>query len=136
MLGIGLSSLVGEGQEEQLYLPFEDELLKTGIIQRGCPVNNLVQEMSGVDDEFRQRLSEILDEWRDTIADGLRRGQAEGAVNPDADPDEAGTFVVACLMGAVGFAKSAGDVTPFDVCRRVLDTYVETLKPKAGSTAA
>ena len=29
LLGIGLSSLVGEGQEEQLYLPFEDKLLKT-----------------------------------------------------------------------------------------------------------
>jgi AcrR family transcriptional regulator len=113
----------------------EEELLKTGILQRGCPVNNLVQEMSGVDDGFRQRLSAILQEWRDTIADGLRRGQAAGTVNQEANPEEAGTFIVACLMGAVGFAKNAGDVMPFDLCRRVLDTYVETLRPKAAASA-
>jgi AcrR family transcriptional regulator len=107
----------------------EDELLKNGILERGCPLNNLVQEMSGVDDGFRERLAEVLEEWRDTIADGLRRGQAAGSVDPAADPDEAGTFVVATLMGAVGFAKNARNVLPFDACRRVLDSYAESLRP-------
>jgi AcrR family transcriptional regulator len=113
----------------------EDELLKIGILERGCPLNNLVQEMSGVDEGFRKRLGAILQEWRDTIADGLRGGQAAGTVNRESDPDEAGTFVVAALMGAVGFAKNAQDVMPFDACRRVLDTYLETLRPgKVAST--
>ena len=111
----------------------EQELLKAGILERGCPLNNLVQEMSGVDDGFRQRLSAILQEWRDTIADGLRRGQADGTVNQEANPEEAGTFVVACLMGAVGFAKNAGDVMPFDLCRRALESYVETLRPQVST---
>ncbi|MHC4091122.1 MAG: TetR/AcrR family transcriptional regulator [Planctomycetota bacterium] len=111
----------------------EDELLKTGIIKRGCPLNNLVQEMSGVEEGFRQRLADVLEEWRDTIADGLRSGQAEGTVNPESDAEEAGTFIVAVLMGAVGFAKNAQDVMPFDACRRVLDTYLETLKPKTAT---
>jgi TetR/AcrR family transcriptional repressor of nem operon len=108
----------------------EYELTRTGILQRGCPLNNLIQEMSGVDDGFRQRLASILKEWRDTIANGLRTGQAAGTVNRKADPDEAGTFIVAVLMGAVGFAKNAQDVLPFESCRRVLDGYVETLRPK------
>src|SRR5687767_13679744 len=30
----------------------------------GCPSNNLCQEMSPVDEGFRQRLNAILDEWR------------------------------------------------------------------------
>lgn len=108
----------------------EDELMKAGILQRGCPLNNLIQEMSGVDDGFRQRLASILSEWRDTIANGLRGGQAAGTVNRKANPDEAGTFIVAALMGAVGFAKNAQDVLPFETCRRVLEVYVETLRPK------
>ena len=107
----------------------EDELRKTGILERGCPVNNLVQEMSGVDEGFRERLASVLKEWRDTIADGLRAGQTAGTVKPDTDPDEAATFVVAVLMGAVGFAKNAQDLVPFDACRRVLDTYVGSLRP-------
>ncbi len=108
----------------------EDELRKTGILERGCPLNNLIQEMSGVDDGFRVRLESILREWRDTIADGLRRGHAAGTVDRAVDPDEAGTFIVATLMGAVGFAKNARDVLPFGACRRSLERYVETLRPR------
>ena len=108
----------------------ENELRKTGILERGCPLNNLIQEMSGVDDGFRRRLEGILREWRDTIADGLRGGQSAGTVDRDVDPDEAGTFIVATLMGAVGFAKNARDVLPFGACRRVLERYVESLRPR------
>jgi len=113
----------------------EEELLKTGIVERGCPLNNLVQEMSGVDEGFRERLATILEEWRVTIADGLRAGQADGTVNREANPDEASTFIVAVLMGAVGFAKNAQDLVPFNACRRVLDTYLETLRPGAEPAA-
>jgi len=109
----------------------EEELLKVGVLERGCPVNNLVQEMSGVDDGFRRRLAAILEEWRDTIAEGFRKGQAHGMVSDEVDPEEAGTFVVAALMGGVGFAKNAQDVMPFDLCRRMLESYVETLRPPA-----
>lgn len=114
----------------------EDELLKVGILERGCPLNNLVQEMSGVDEGFRQRLAAILREWRDTIADGLRSGQIAGTVNKEADPDQAATFIVAALMGAVGFAKNAQDILPFDACRRAIDAYVETLRPRLESSIA
>jgi TetR/AcrR family transcriptional repressor of nem operon len=107
----------------------EDELRKTGILERGCPLNNLIQEMSGVDEGFRERLAAILQEWRDTISEGLRNGQTAGTVNRETDPDEAGTFIVAALMGAVGFAKNAQDLVPFDTCRRALNTYLEALRP-------
>lgn len=113
-----------------------EELLKVGILERGCPVNNLVQEMSGVDEGFRERLAEVLQEWQDTVAEGLRAGQAAGKVNPQADPDEAGTFVVAVLMGAVGFAKNAQDVVPFGVCLTVLDRFVDTLQPEVAAPTA
>ncbi len=109
----------------------EKELLKSGIVERGCPLNNLVQEMSGVEEGFRKRLAAVIEEWRDTIAEGLQAGQAEGTVSREVEPDAASTFIVAVLMGAVGIAKNAQDVVPFDACRRVLDTYIETLRPQA-----
>jgi TetR/AcrR family transcriptional regulator, transcriptional repressor for nem operon len=113
----------------------EEELRKTGILKRGCPLNNLIQEMSGVDDGFRKRLAAILEEWRDTIAKGLRDGQASGTVHRKVDPDGAATFIVAALMGAVGFAKNAQTVLPFDACRKALDSYVETLRPRLATPA-
>ncbi len=113
---------------QRMGLRMEEELLKVGILQRGCPVNNLIQEMSGVDEGFRLRLAEILDEWTDAIADGLRRGQASGTVHPDVDPKAVAIFIVASYQGACGIAKNAQDIEPFTACRNRLDTYIETLR--------
>lgn len=114
---------------QRMGLRMEDELLKVGILQKGCPVNNLVQEMSGVDEGFRRRLAEILDEWIDTLADGLRRGQAKGTVRPGIDVEAVATFFVASYQGACGVAKNAQDIEPFTACRNGLDTYSESLRP-------
>ncbi len=114
---------------QRMGLRMEEELLKVGILQKGCPVNNLVQEMSGVDEGFRRRLAEILDEWKETVADGLRHGQANGTIRPDIDVAAVATFVVASYQGACGFSKNAQDIEPFTACRKRLDTYVESLRP-------
>lgn len=112
----------------------QQELEKEGILLMGCPVNNLVTEMSGVDEGFRRRLAEILDEWKSTIAEGLRRGQAVGLVRLDIDPAAVATFYVASYQGACGFAKNSHDITPFEACRNGLDDHLETLRPQGWTT--
>ena len=108
----------------------QQELEKKGILLMGCPVNNLVTEMSGVDEGFRRRLAEILEEWKATIEEGLRRGQASGLVRSDIDPIAVATFYVASYQGACGFAKNAHDITPFEACRNGLDDHLESLRPQ------
>jgi AcrR family transcriptional regulator len=109
------------------------ELEREGILLMGCPVNNLVTEMSGVDDGFRRRLAEILDEWKSTIAEGLRRGQTSGLVREDVDPAAVATFYVASYQGACGYAKNAHDIGPFEACRNGLDDHLESLRPQGRS---
>jgi AcrR family transcriptional regulator len=108
----------------------QQELEKEGILLMGCPVNNLVTEMSGVDDGFRCRLADVLDEWKATIAEGLRRGQASGLVREDIDPAAVATFYVASYQGACGYAKNAHDIAPFEACRDGLDAHLESLRPQ------
>jgi AcrR family transcriptional regulator len=107
----------------------QEELEKDGILLMGCPVNNLVTEMSGVDEGFRSRLAEILEEWKATIADGLRRGQRQGLVRTDIDVEGVATFYVASYQGACGYAKNAHDITPFEACRSGLDAHLASLRP-------
>lgn len=114
----------------RMGLRMQEELEKEGILLRGCPVNNLVTEMSGVDDGFRSRLEEILDEWKNTISEGLRRGQLEGLVRSDVDAAAVATFYVASYQGACGFAKNAHDIAPFVACRKGLDDHLESLRPR------
>ena len=45
------------------------------VILRGCPLNNLAQEMSPLDEGFRQRLDAVFEHWSGWIVDALKRGQ-------------------------------------------------------------
>jgi hypothetical protein len=85
--------------------------------------------MSGVDEGFRRRLAKVLDEWKDTISDGLRRGQQSGLVRSEIDPAAVATFYVASYQGACGFAKNAHDIAPFVACRKGLDDHLNSLRP-------
>lgn len=99
------------------------------ICTRGCPLNNLAQEMSPVDETFRLKIEAVFDLWRKGIADQLRRGQAEGLVRRDIDCDQAATFVIAALEGASSLAKNAHDAALLAACVEPLVVYLEALRP-------
>ncbi|HXE89643.1 MAG TPA: TetR family transcriptional regulator C-terminal domain-containing protein [Terriglobales bacterium] len=94
----------------------------------GCPLNNLAQEMSPLDEGFRKRLQGLYREWRNGIAKALRRGQARGQVRADLDPFEAADFLTAALEGSISLAKSAQSRSPLDHCRAGLARYLESLR--------
>lgn len=94
----------------------------------GCPINNLAQEMSGLDEGFRERLNNFLTLWRDSIDSALQRGQRDGTVRGDVDTSEAAIFIVAAFEGAYGVAKCAGSTEILQTCLNGLVSYVESLR--------
>jgi TetR/AcrR family transcriptional regulator, transcriptional repressor for nem operon len=99
-------------------------------VELGCPLNNLAQEMSGVDDGFQQRIAELYRRWEGGVARALQRGQGQGRVRRDVDVAVAATFVVASLAGALGLAKTRKDPTPLRACAESLSRYLRTLRPE------
>jgi TetR/AcrR family transcriptional regulator, transcriptional repressor for nem operon len=96
----------------------------------GCPLNNFAQEMSPLDDGFRERIAKVLSDWTDGYADALGRAQRLGVVRPDVDPRRIARFMVAAVEGSFGAAKNAGSVA---VLRSNLDTlaeFLDTLRPR------
>jgi len=94
----------------------------------GCPVNNLVQEMSGLDEGFRKRLLIMLDAWVGAIEKALRRGQAQGSVRSDIDPTDSARMIVSTFQGSAGLAKCSQDGDVFRDCMRSLIRYCEGLR--------
>ncbi|GAB6126774.1 TetR/AcrR family transcriptional regulator [Humidesulfovibrio idahonensis] len=86
----------------------------------GCPVGNLVQELSPMGPEFRQRLDSVLHRMELAIADMLRQGQAQGQIAARHDPDEMAQFFVATWQGAILRMKAAGGPEPLLRARDVL----------------
>src|SRR6202040_507573 len=66
----------------------QSESLKRADVQRGCPLLNLSQEMSGLDEGFRRRTAKLFRDWHDAIAKALREGQKSGVVRNDIDANE------------------------------------------------
>ena len=96
----------------------------------GCPFNNLTQEMSGVDEGFRRRLSAILHDWRESTAGALRRGQANGSVCADIDARDAAAFVISSIEGCVGMAKASQSREFLEAGFHGLIEYLEHLRPR------
>ena len=97
----------------------------------GCPLNNLAQELSSTDADFREQIEALYARWREVFAEAFQRGQAAGTVRTDVHASEIGTFLVAVMAGSAGLAKSARDVDVARSTMRVLGGYLETLRPTA-----
>lgn len=96
----------------------------------GCPLNNLMQEMSPLDADFKRRLTELLKTWQDVVTDTLKRGQKARQVRKDVDCRAAALFIVSAFEGCVGIAKNLQSVKEFRLCMAQLVTYVEGLQAK------
>jgi TetR/AcrR family transcriptional repressor of nem operon len=75
----------------------------------GCPLNNLAQEMSPLDEGFQSRLDAMYSTWRSTVAAALERGQRAGRVRRDVDVRAAATLVVTAQIGVWGTGKHSQD---------------------------
>ncbi len=98
-------------------------------VNGGCPLNNLAQEMSPLDEGFRLRLSEIFTNWIGGVTDALRLGQINGKVRRDIDPRETATFFVASYEGYISLAKTAQDSRVLMSGLKQLHIYLDGLRP-------
>jgi len=98
-------------------------------ISKGCPVNNLAQEMSAVDEGYRLRINHIMMLWQEGIAGAIRRGQENGLVDREVNADRTASFIIASIEGAHGLAKNYQNVDSFAECLNGLIDYLQRLRP-------
>ena len=99
------------------------------MLNLGCPLNNLAQEMAPVDEGFRQRVEALYRDWRRGLARALRHGQHAGTVSTAIEVDVTAAFIIAALQGAFGQAKNAQDMDVFRECLEGFSEYLNSLRP-------
>ena len=97
-------------------------------VKGGCPLVNLAQEMSPLDEQFRTRLEAIFRAWQEGIATALRRGQGEGTVRRDLVAEETAGFLIAMYEGYVLLAKNAQDPKLWNVGIRNIVGWLKSLR--------
>jgi TetR/AcrR family transcriptional repressor of nem operon len=97
-------------------------------VRAGCPLLNLAQEMSPLDEQFRKRLERIFLAWQEGVATLLRKGQSQGTVRRNLNPDEAASFLIAMVEGYVSLAKNAQDAKVWEVGIRNIVGWLRSLR--------
>jgi len=93
----------------------------------GCPLNNLAQEMTAIDDDFRNSIEKFMLFWQQELVNVLKRGQDSGLVKMDIELDDTARFIITVIEGAFGQAKISQDKEKFFQCGKQLDRYLDTL---------
>lgn len=97
-------------------------------VKGGCPLVNLTQEMSQLDEQFRKRLERIFRAWQEGITTVLRRGQHQGTVRRDLVPEETASFLIAIVEGYEVLAKNAQDARVWNMGIKNIVGWLNSLR--------
>jgi len=114
---------------EVLVRIIQSESLKREDVQRGCPLLNLSQEMSGLDEGFRRRTGKVYEKWHGAMAQALREGQKRGIVRSDINADETATFLIAAWEGYVVLGKNSQDPRMMKSGQKRMTVQIKLLRP-------
>jgi TetR/AcrR family transcriptional regulator, transcriptional repressor for nem operon len=107
---------------------YTNEDISSGYFVQGCPLNNLAQEMSPLDNGFQSRIDALYAGWRKRYAEALEAGIKSGKVRTNIKPANAAALIVAGQMGIYGTAKSSQDKQlMLDAAEAICD-YLDSLK--------
>jgi TetR/AcrR family transcriptional repressor of nem operon len=92
----------------------------------GCPLNNLCQEMAGVDEGFRLRILDMQLQLNQLISDSLRK--IEKQLRNDIDYSQVSYFIVSTFHGSTSLSKSSRNKELFEHVMNELCKYLRNLK--------
>jgi AcrR family transcriptional regulator len=113
---------------QRTFQHYVDEDISTGHWLQGCPLNNVSQEMSPLDDGFYQRVNRLYATWRERYAAALAHGIEAGTVKKTVDPAAAAALIVAAQMGIWGTGKSSRTPEMMRQATAGLCSYLESLR--------
>jgi AcrR family transcriptional regulator len=124
-----LRPMLGNGQPIDILIGIVRRTpVRPEEVRSGCPLLNLAQEMSPLDEQFRKRLERIFQAWQEGVATLLRKGQSQGTVRRDLNPDEMASFLIAMVEGYVSLAKNAQDAKVWEVGIRNIVGWLRSLR--------
>jgi TetR/AcrR family transcriptional regulator, transcriptional repressor for nem operon len=115
--------------EFPLFLDLLEQHLPKAMLEHGCPLNNLAQEMASQDENFRQRIDKMFNHWLDGLEVMFERAKHEGYVRENVKSRDVARFVLAVVEGCIGIIKVNHSLEQWAACRSQITDYLSTLRP-------
>lgn len=93
----------------------------------GCPLNNLIQEMSCIDEIFRQKLSKIIDKQLELLQKIIQKGIQKKEIKSTINTFNIACFIIASLEGSYTLGKSKNSIDVFEASVQSLLSFISNL---------
>ena len=107
------------------YLLLEDPFLQ---VKYGCPVGNLTQEMTPWNNQFSKVLTELVDQWKNTIVNIVANAQKSGLIKKDVDGNQVAFFIMSGYWGIRNFGKLQDNNSSYIIYLKEFRNYLNSLK--------
>jgi len=99
----------------------KDALIK---VEFGCPLNNMIQELSGIDEAFSKALQQVHIKWHEIIVHTLQKAKNRGECQSDFDIFSVALFIMSAIEGAISSAKVFQDISYYTNSTKELNSYI------------
>jgi len=113
---------------QRTFRKYVKEDIDDGTWVHGCPLNNLAQEMSPLDEGFRSRIDALYTLWRKEFAAALAQGIEHGSVRKGVSPKSVAAMLVAGQMGIWGSGKSSRNKSVMIQANEALCDYLDSIR--------
>ncbi len=93
----------------------------------GCKLNNLMQELSPIDKDFKVALEIVYKKFENIFEKVLDKAIAKNEISHN-DTKALSMYIVASIEGCIGTAKKSQDASCFTTCISQLELFLNTLK--------
>ena len=115
---------------DKIYQTIKKNLIEDNDfdIQYGCPINNLIQEMSPIKESFKRTLKSVIEIWKNAIVTELENGISIGVVNPYIDTRAVAEFIIVSYEGLRGTGKVYQNFKLYESYIKQLKFYLNALR--------
>ena len=94
---------------------------------KGCPIANIVQEMSNIDEDFKVLMEEIYQSFRKNIKDILDISIQKNEMK-ECDTTKLALYIASTIEGAILSAKATGNIQDYVDVIDILSSYIMSFK--------
>lgn len=94
----------------------------------GCPINNLSQEMSSLDENMRRALVALSENWVSGFQNFIYQAQKKGLITKDLKAKSIATFLVSFCGGTIGLVKTRQNLEIIQQNKPTLIYFLESLR--------
>lgn len=117
------SYLEGSGaplERLEKFIDAYEDLFQKMNLSCGCPIGNLMQEMSDLNEDFRKKVEDVYSRMKDALKRCLEEAKELGAVSEDIDPAQTAQFILDSWEGSIMHMKLAKSSEPLKIFKHMI----------------